>query len=211
LSKNNYIINPDGTVIKHIPDPPQISSGITKHITRHTVAHLKNAQHSLMAAVKQDIAFFRKKYDCTRKGFGEFANKHVKIAYEHILGMELSFSKKGMPHINGFHIDHMNTVEKSGIVEFSNKVMYKDGFYSAELLFNGKTAKKTATFFPAHWTNEQVIDAIFEAYDNFIKNGAKPEAIAKNNYILQGNISTGQTIEIICTPNGNFKTAYPIM
>lgn len=93
----------------------------------------------------------------------------------------------------------------------NNKVASPNEFYSAELLFNGKILKKTNTFFPANWTNEQVMDAIFEAYDNFIESGAKPTAITKNNYVLQGNISSGHIIEMICTLDGTIQTAYPIL
>ncbi len=125
--------------------------------------------------------------------------------------MELSFSKKGAPHIGGFHIDHMNRIEKSGILEFSNKVMHKDGFYSAELLFNGKTAKRTATFFPVHWTNEQVIDAIFEAYDNFIKKNSTPKIKPNGTFTIHGHLKNDIVIEIYLTKKGEIITAYPLL
>jgi hypothetical protein len=104
----------------------------------------------------------------------------------------------------------MNKLEKSGIVEFSKKTIYHDGFYSAELLFNGKIIKKKATFFPAHWSNEQVIDAIFEAYDNFIKNGAQVKKIKGGKYFIEGKTATNNTIEIAISLKGKILTAYPI-
>jgi hypothetical protein len=68
--------------------------------------------------------------------------------------------------------------------------MCNNGCYKAKLLVEGHPAKHTATFFPSHWSYEHVIDAIVEAYDDFIRKGGKDMIIKKKqNYF--GRKSTG--------------------
>ena len=78
----------------------------------------------------------------------------------HILGIEIKASR-----LNGFHRDLFGVIEKSGAIEFANKVVDKFGCYSAMLKIDGKVVHAYKTFFPQNWTDEQVVKAIFEAYE----------------------------------------------
>ncbi len=66
------------------------------------------------------------------------------------------------------------------------------------------------TFFPQHWSREDVIDKIYEAYENFIKSGATPLE-KKGKYIIDGTTKEGIDIRMFITKNGHLKTAYPII
>jgi uncharacterized protein VirK/YbjX len=105
----------------------------------------------------------------------------------------------------------MNLLEKSGVIEFFDKVVYKNGFYQATLRHNSHVVKQTATFFPAHWSREQVMKKIYEAYENFIKSGLKPHLARDGKYIIKGTIKEGIEIEMYITKNGHIRTAYPIL
>jgi hypothetical protein len=84
------------------------------------------------------------------------------------------------------------------------------GVYKTTLRQNGNMVKKTATFFPAHWSREQVITKIYEAYENFIKSGAIAE-IEKGKYLVRGFTNERVTIEMYITQKGHIVTAYPIL
>jgi len=206
LARYNFAITADETIIKQTP---LTTRPISKKIPLDVKTCLEKIQTNVLQAVQIELPALRKKYDLTRKGFGSFAHKYIKINYEHILGMELFF-KKGRVKIGGFHHDPMNIVEKSGIIEFSEKVMHKDGFYKARLLVNGKPAKHEASFFPAHWTREQVIDTILEAYDNFADNKIT-KSIENGKEILEMSELTkiNIKIEFLITKTGKIITAYP--
>jgi hypothetical protein len=149
-------------------------------------------------------------FDYTRKGFAESSNKYIKIPYEHALGIEFIKTRKGLSWA-GFHHDFMGTIEKSGLVQFVKKTIAVDGFYEADVIINGIT-KKSNTFFPQHWTREQVISKILEAYDNFIAEGAKAYELCKDGkYKIEGLISEGIKIRMYVTKSGHITSAYPIL
>ena len=166
---------------------------------------------NFMQNIKQEVTTLRKLFDNTVKGFAEFSNKYIKIDYEHIFGMELRFSKKGLLQISGFHHDLKNAIEKSGLIEFANKIITKSGFYEVTLFHEGNVAKKVATFFPAHWSREKVISKIHEAYNNFLKSGEKAIPKDGGKYVIRGLIEEGIKIEMYITANGVITTAYPIL
>jgi Bacterial EndoU nuclease len=99
-------------------------------------------------------------------------------------------------------------IEKSGIFEFANKVVDITGVYKAELLYMGEHVKEI-TFFPAHWSREQVISKIYEAYDNFIKSGALTELRPDGKYLIKGLTNEGIEIEMLISQKGKIVTAYP--
>jgi hypothetical protein len=68
------------------------------------------------AEVGAELRQLRPLFDNKVKGFAEFANKYIKIDYEHILGMALEFNHRGMAKISGFHHDFMQLIEKSGAI-----------------------------------------------------------------------------------------------
>lgn len=160
-------------------------------------------------SVEKEIIQLRQLFDCTRKGFGEFANKFIKIDYQHILGIELRAGKKGAVSLGGFHHDFMGAIEKGGVFDFVNVVKSKSGFYSADVIVNGRSTYKT--FFPQNWPREKVISKIYEAFDNCMKSGMQSILQPNGNYKFQGHISEGVKIEMFITKTGQIKTAYPII
>lgn len=138
------------------------------------------------------------------------AIKDIKIALEHILGMELRWSDLGkFIKLSGFHHDFMGAIEKSKAFKFVNKVIKENGCYSATLIIDGIETKKT--FFPQYWSQEDVVKKIYEAYYNYIKSGAPLKLEKNGKYIVHGLTNEGITIEMHITQKGLIKTAYPIV
>lgn len=63
-------------------------------------------------------------------------------------------------------------------------IMEKAGFYTADVIFNGKLYEGK-TFFPSSWSQEKVISTIMEAYDNFKASGTVA-VIEKGKYRIKG-------------------------
>jgi hypothetical protein len=166
-------------------------------------------QNFVIAELRQEIDALRFACDQKRKGFAECANKYLKIAYEHILGMELKFSRGDVPRIGGFHHDIMHQVENSGVFKFLNKKQMGHGFYSADL-YAGENFLKEITFFPAEWSREQVVNCIYEAYDSFIKSGKVPIKAPDGKYEISGFTKEGIEIEMYITQKGFVQSAYPV-
>ena len=187
----------------------EVGSAVT-NVAQESGMVLRLFHASLMKNLEPEIAALRSLFDNKIKGFGEFANKYLKMDYEHILGIDLSFSRRGVPQIGGFHHDYMHTIKKSKTFEFVNEVVDKTGFYTAELFCEGKYID-IKTFFPAQWSREQVINAIYEVYENFIKNGCIPKLEIDGKYSMQGLTKEGIEIIMYITKKGTIKTAYPIL
>lgn len=71
--------------------------------------------------------------------------------------------------------------------------------------------KYRSTFFPANWSREKVVDAIFEAYDEFVKSGRALQVNRSDKIIMRGILKDSTKIEICLTKKGRIKTAYPIL
>jgi hypothetical protein len=165
---------------------------------------------NLMKNLEPEIAVLRGLFDNKMKGFGEFANKYLKIDYEHILGMELSFNRKGLPKLSGFHHDFMNVVEQAGDIKFVNKFIGRAGVYQADLIVSGISIPEK-TFFPAHWARERVVSAIYEAYDNAIQRRTISNLRSDGKYVVNGFTCEGVEIEMFITQKGRVATAYPLL
>ncbi|HRN77904.1 MAG TPA: EndoU domain-containing protein [Candidatus Dependentiae bacterium] len=171
---------------------------------------LESIVTDILSSLEKELPALRSMFDNTKKGFAEFANKYIKIDYEHILGVDILFNSKGLPKLSGMHHDFMNTIEKSGAFKFVNKVMHKSGFYKADIWVNGvKFPDKT--FFPATWTRSQVVEAIYEAYDNFVKSGTR--AVLENNgkYLVHGITKDGVKLRMHITKKGLITSVYPVI
>ncbi len=165
---------------------------------------------ALLEPVGKKLPQLKQSFDITRKGFLESATKYIKVDHYHILG--IGWVKKGKEIIKwfGFHHDFMGTIEKSGLVKFTNKVIHGNGFYKADVIING--IQRPKTFFPQHWSHEKVISKILEAYDHFIKNGAKNYELGKDGkYFVTGFIDEGVKIEMYITKKGQIVSAYPVL
>lgn len=137
--------------------------------------------------------------------------EYVKANYMHILGMELEYERRTELQMGAFHHDSMNGLKNSGLMQFSRNIMYKDDFYTAQLLWNGKTIKQTVSFFPAHWTNEQIMDAIFEAYDEFLERAKCINFVNTFFSKIKGQSKSGTMIEIVIARYGEIVAAYPLL
>jgi hypothetical protein len=198
----------DGT-LHHMSEVATNVGGAAKEVVRDTQILLQSLRAEYMAKLEPEIVQLRKIFDCTIKGFAECKDKWIKIAYKHIFGFDLSFSKKWKPDFGGFHHDFMSLFENSGVFEFANKVKHQFGFYCVDIIIEGKVFTKS--FFPAEWTREKVISKIYEAYENFIKNNDIPKSQPNGTYKIQSCIQEGIEIEMYITKKGKILTAYPIL
>jgi hypothetical protein len=208
LAENPILITAEGIILRS--DKIKQPGGATKEVISNSRKLLESARTGLLANLEKEMTYICTLFDGKMKGFAECANKYLKLDYEHIFGIELGFSRRGMPSVDGFHHDIMNFLEKGGVIEFTDRVAYESGFYKATLHHNGNVVKQTATFFPAHWSRKKVIETIYEAYENFIKNGLQPVLESSGKYRIDAPINNAVKIRMIITRNGVVKTAYPI-
>ena len=151
----------------------------------------------------------KKLFDQTRKGFGECANKFIKVDYEHILSPDFKMTRKGLK-FGGFHHDLENLLEKSGIFKCENKVFGKKGYYKADVWFEGRLYEGK-TFFPSDLSRKQVIEKVMGAYDNFILDSAKSYELTRDGkYCIQGITNDGVEIEMYMTKKGKITSTYPV-
>jgi hypothetical protein len=200
----------EGMLMRMSEGLSKVGGSVGKIITDARLA-LEAVCAQYVAEVGTELKQLRPLFDNRIKGFAEFANKYIKVDYEHILGIASELSRRGKVQIIGFHHDFMQFVERSGVLEFANKIMYKHGFYQVTLFHEGNKVKQIATFFPAHWSREKVISKIHEAYNDFLKNGAKDFVKRDGKYFALGTIEEGIVIEMSITLKGKMVTAYPIL
>lgn len=188
---------------------PRIELPFRFPVTRES-AELIERITPIIEATRPEIAQIEQLYTQTRKGFGEFAHKWVKLGPEHLLVPELEVTKEGIVRFSGFHHDFMGIIEESGIIQLTNKVVDQFGCYRADVWFNGKSVPKS--FFPKEWPREKAIAKVFEAYDQFIATGATNFEISPGGkYKLVGYTTEGIKIENIITKKGHVCTAYPFV
>ena len=159
---------------------------------------------------KCPLKWLKWKYDNMLK----FKDKLVTIAYEHILGIEVTTTTKRSGLVeqawNGFHSDYRNELRKMGIAKIKDKA--KDGttgFYKAQVTYKGITLPKT--FFPSSWKPEKVVEKIIEAYKNF---EGIFEFIGNGRFKIESFTNEGIKIRIIIQENAStakIVTAYPIL
>lgn len=111
--------------------------------------------------------------------------------------------------LGGFHHDPSDLLGENNIFNLVNKFS-KEGFYGGELYYNGERIKNI-TFFPVDWSREKVVIKIYEAYDNFIKNGETKFKKRGNKYIIDSVIEEGINIIIVIKEDGLITSAYPIL
>ncbi len=210
MTKNPLVIIKNNAVIRLKNGIDEIRGPVIEVLNSARML-LESEYAKLLAELEHEIATLRPIFDNTRKGFGTFSNKFIKIDYDHILGIKPKFNDKGvLSGISGFHHDIGGVIEKSGIFEFTNKVVHTSGVYSCKL-FNKGNFIKDITFFPHTWSRQQVMNAIFEAYDNFKKSGAHGILQPNGKWLIEGVTKEGITIEMYVTQNALITTAYPIL
>ena len=101
----------------------------------------------------------------------EFLNiekDELDIHIRHIFEPAIKIIQNATLRINGFHHDYNNLLEKSGMFKFVNKEMFAQGYYKAtvEIASKCSTQPVLKSFFPAHWSQEQVMQEIHYAMQN---------------------------------------------
>jgi hypothetical protein len=207
LSEHPIMVTAEGIIFRS--DKMKQLGGTAKEVISNSRKLLESARAGLLADLEKEMASLRALFDGKKKGFAACANKYLKLDYEHIFGIELWFNRKGKAQVDGFYLDFLGAIEKSGVIKFAHKKIYTAGFYKADLVIDG--AIITKTFFPSAWTREKVISKIYEACENFIKNGGIPELGKDGKYIIKSYIEEGIEIKMCITQKGKILTAYPIL
>lgn len=134
-------------------------------------------------------------------------DKNLRWEPAHIFTATIKIHPTGKyPILNGFHHDHLQTVEKSKVFEFHNKEEHDHGFYCANIAIDpsNPASQFRKTFFPAHWTRKQVLGCILSSMKNVT---SKPE-IRDNGIATEYKFTTpikykeeeGKKTEILKTP-----------
>lgn len=98
----------------------------------------------------------------------------------------------------GFHFEE--TGEDAEIIESTRSKNDRNGVYRADVKIEGIKKNGFSSFFPQHWTPQEVVDAINIAYSN-------REYVSGNIY--EGE-SQGLTIQMYLTDNDKIISAFPI-
>jgi len=209
LANNPIVVTAEGVTIKMSEAMHNINNGGGgKNIINSSKALIESVYAPIAENLKAEIELLKKIK--LPYGFAEFSHKPIRIAYEHILGMNIDLNKKGKLTLSGFHQDFKNAIEKSGALKFTNKILNKHDCYITDLVTDGLQIPDK-TFFPAYWSRTEVINKINEAYGNFIKSGIIPKLNDRGKYMIRGFTNEGIEIEMCFTVNGEMKTAYPIV
>jgi hypothetical protein len=142
--------------------------------------------------------------------FEELASKRITVALEHILGMQLKISDQGAVVVEGFCHDSMGYIDKNKFFELVDRIDLPSGAYGGQLIYQGLTVKHKASFFPSDWSRKKVIENIYVAYNNFIKNGVEAE-FKCGKYHITGETKEGMKIRMHIATNGEIKSAYPVI
>ncbi len=122
--------------------------------------------------IQQLHTLFKDKY----LGLEEFSgkNKYLTMQMRHIfypsLQVKLDVTNQIIKdiHLNGFHHDELEALEKSGLCKFINRVEGKDCFM-ADVDFGDGIICKGKTFFSPSWSREKTAQVIFEASQDRLK------------------------------------------
>lgn len=129
--------------------------------------------------------------------------KSIIINKEHIFNIQ-------QKTLNGLHHDYQRKLETAGYFHLKNIKQMPNGVYQGQILKklpNGKKVHSTKTFFPKDWTREQVIEKIFEAYNNY-----KEElSFLDSKAVITTETNEGIKIRMVITDAGEILTAFPII
>jgi len=184
----------------------------TTIIAENVKQELSESQKFLENFAKEFFAESKTEIEALKAKFGQYDkinDKWLKLDFEHVFGMDVAWTKKGKPSMGGFHHDAGSKVLKSEVFDFADKVVCDHGFWKAKVFYKGDFVKE-ATFFPSDWSREKVVNKIFEAYGNAIKNGAELILNDKGKYRIVGLTNEGIEIEMYITQKGHIKTVYPL-
>ncbi|CAH1207692.1 hypothetical protein PAECIP111893_02757 [Paenibacillus plantiphilus] len=123
-------------------------------------------------------------------------------AKKHILEGEINSKGKAV----GWHHELSSSIGK--IVNITVKPN-KQGVYAAQVKINGVLKDAESTFFPKHWSSDEVMQAIYEVYEN-----AKPSLKKDGTEFVrkwEGTHSSGIKIQMWLDSEGRVETAFPIL
>lgn len=129
------------------------------------------------------------------KKFPRFATDNCKPLI-HILKGEVTSKGK----LLGLHHDHLGYLEAQGKIRVLKT--YENGMYEAEVFYNDKWREKT--FFPKHWTPEQVISEL----DKAVKQASEWE-MNRGRKVVEV-VMHGKKVWIVAELDGCIVTAYPV-
>lgn len=199
----------DGVLMKASENINKVGGGVST-IVRNGCELLEIMCAEYITNIAAELEMLQLIFSNKIKGVAELANKYIKIDCKHILGIDLSFTRRGRADIGGFHHDLIQAIEKADIIKFANKVIHENGCYSADLVYMGEIIKPYATFFPSEWSREKVVSKIYEAYENFAKSGA--QLVEKGGkYLVDGKTNEGIRIRMYIKKNGLIVTAFPVL
>jgi len=139
--------------------------------------------------------------------------KSVHIDYEHLFSIgEKSVIKRSghisNPKLYGWHHDYGRRLEKLGTIAYENIVEGACGAFEADAIVHGvKYGKKT--FFNPLWTEEQVIEKIFEVFQGSHLSSLEDYTGCK---IINGLTRCGLEIRMVYDPMKSLiTTAFPII
>lgn len=157
--------------------------------------------------IAKQLPELEKIYKDSVKGFGEQADKYVdwEDGLKHIFEIKIKQAKNGKLKIDGFHHDPGNFLEKMEVIKLLNKKEYPDGFYKADVLYNG-VLHEGKTFFPADWSREKVVKTIIDFYES-----KKDLAIKEGNrWRIEDFFCQKTKIRIIIENTMKSVTSYPV-
>lgn len=132
--------------------------------------------------------------------------------YQHLMGPVVNVGcQSDKIFLQGFHHDYLGKVRQSGLIEYTNIVQRPHGFYEANWAYGNVKKSAPSTFFPDHWTPNQVMSKIEEAMKN------NPKVKFKDGQCTMTGITIAEGIKIKVvfeTKNGQSTgkiiTAYPM-
>ena len=125
----------------------------------------------------------------------------VVIHYDHIFGLN---------KFSGFHHDYKGILEAKGYFHLKNTKQMANGVYHGKILRklpNGHKIHITKSFFPSDWTQQQVLEKIYEAYNNY----DQELTFTYNKAVIVSQTNEGLKIKMVITNQGEILTAFPII
>ena len=115
-------------------------------------------------------------------------------------------------HLNGFHHDEFEALEKSGLFTFRNKVYGKaefgaEEFFKADVDFGNGIICEDKTFFPSSYSREKIAECILQASQNRVEDISDSLLKKQKKYVCKSinNIS----IEILVNKDNVIISGYP--
>ena len=118
-------------------------------------------------------------------------------------------------YVSGWHHDYKKAILRKKLfnghkIEFLKKTIGKYGVYKLDWkLPDGRI--KQSTFFPAHWTRDQVMKKIKEALKNAKKYSLKPEEQIDGNFSLISYTNEKIKVKIITSSQNRIITVFPLL